>query len=253
MFITTKHFGYEIFFMGVNDRRLEQLDKLIKHFSNGTKTDFAEKLGMSPQALNNWFNRGTFDIELLYEKFSELSPEWLITGKGDMFRESNSVNGTYLNDQEEYERAKKLGLSLIPEYTDTFMGGPSGSMIGSDAIKAYWSFPNIKADMIIEVEGDSMANTFPAGSKVAIKKIQFDPKYPTVGIPFGEAFGIVVDNDDENYITFIKRIRRHPDKKLQNKYWIAQSDNTAYDDFEIEISKVRHLFIVVASIKLTGY
>ncbi len=43
------------------------------------------------------------------------------------------------------------------------------------------------------------------------------------------------------------------DKELQNKYWIAQSDNKAYDDFEIEISKVRHLFIVVAGVKLTGY
>ncbi|MDN4753865.1 S24 family peptidase [Porphyromonadaceae bacterium W3.11] len=239
--------------MGVNDRRLEQLYKLIKHFSNGTKTDFAEKLGMSPQALNNWFNRGTFDIELLYERFSELSPEWLITGKGDMFRESNSVNGTYLENKEDYEVAKGLGMSLIPEYTDTFRGGEVGNMISTDTIKAYWALPNTKADMIIEVEGDSMSSSYPAGSKVAIRKIQFDRQYPTVNIPFGEVFAIVIDNDDDNYLTFIKRLRRHPDKSLQNKFWIAQSDNAAYDDFEIEISKVRHLFIAVASIKLTGY
>lgn len=235
-------------------------ERLVKYLDNKgiSSAKFYEDTGLK---------RGLIDKDKLHQQltsdriaiivacYEDVSIDWLITGQGDMLKDfgSNSVNGTYLNDQEEYERAKKLGLSLIPEYTDTFMGGPSGSMIGSDAIKAYWSFPNIKADMIIEVEGDSMANTFPAGSKVAIKKIQFDPKCPTVGIPFGEAFGIVVDNDDENYITFIKRIRRHPDKELQNKYWIAQSDNTAYDDLEIEISKVRHLFIVVASIKLTGY
>lgn len=187
--------------------------------------------------------------------YTDVSTSWLLTGNGQMLIESDSnvIGGKYLEDREEFEKAKELGLVLIPEYTDTFRGGTSGSIIGSDSIKAYWSFPNIKADMIVEVEGDSMANTYPAGSKVAIRKIQFDRQYPTVGIPFGEAFGIIIDNDDENYLTFIKRLRRHPDKELQNKYWIAQSDNKAYDDFEIEISKVRHLFIVVAGVKLTGY
>lgn len=187
--------------------------------------------------------------------YTDVSPDWLLTGNGEMLRNENAgiVSGKYLEDKEDYEVAKGLGMSLIPEYTDTFRGGEVGNMISTDTIKAYWALPNTKADMIIEVEGDSMSSSYPAGSKVAIRKIQFDRQYPTVNIPFGEVFAIVIDNDDDNYLTFIKRLRRHPDKSLQNKFWIAQSDNAAYDDFEIEISKVRHLFIAVASIKLTGY
>lgn len=233
-------------------------ERLVKYLDNKgiSSAKFYEDTGLK---------RGLIDKDKLHQQltsdriativacYEDVSIDWLITGQGDMFRESNSVNGTYLENKEDYEVAKGLGMSLIPEYTDTFRGGEVGNMISTDTIKAYWALPNTKADMIIEVEGDSMSSSYPAGSKVAIRKIQFDRQYPTVNIPFGEVFAIVIDNDDDNYLTFIKRLRRHPDKSLQNKFWIAQSDNAAYDDFEIEISKVRHLFIAVASIKLTGY
>lgn len=187
--------------------------------------------------------------------YQDISTDWLLTGKGSMLREEDldEVGGTYLANQEEYDKAKELGLNLIPEYSDAFKGGYRGTMISTDEISAYWAIPNVKADMVIEVEGDSMAKAYPAGSRVAVREIQFDHQYPTVGIPFGEVFGIIVDNGDENYLSYIKRLRRHPDKALQYKYWIAQSDNEAYDDFEIEISKVRHLFIVVAGVKLTRF
>lgn len=207
--------------------------------------------------------------------YRDISTDWLLTGNGAMLRDGDidktevihttskedndgtndldEVDGTYIADQEEYNKAKELGLNLIPEYSDAFKGGYRGTMISTDEISAYWAIPNVKADMVIEVEGDSMSKAYPAGSRVAVREIQFDHQYPTVGIPFGEVFGIIVDNGDENYLSYIKRLRRHPDKALQYKYWIAQSDNEAYDDFEIEISKVRHLFIVVAGVKLTRF
>lgn len=232
----------------------------------------AQALRTTSDVLGPYINRNTKAIGLDYEpsivdlhnllnELTDINPTWLLLGEGEMLVKKNhpqqklieEVDGQFLSDIEEYNKAKEIGLSLIPEFTDTFRGGEVGNMISTDTIKAYWALPNTKADMIIEVEGDSMSSSYPAGSKVAIRKIQFDRQYPTVNIPFGEVFAIVIDNDDDNYLTFIKRLRRHPDKSLQNKFWIAQSDNAAYDDFEIEISKVRHLFIAVASIKLTGY
>lgn len=211
--------------------------------------------GVISRAIKNGTDIQAKWLQLTVENYPAYSTDWLLTGKGSMLREEDldEVGGTYLANQEEYDKAKELGLNLIPEYSDAFKGGYRGTMISTDEISAYWAIPNVKADMVIEVEGDSMAKAYPAGSRVAVREIQFDRQYPTVGIPFGEVFGIIVDNGDENYLSYIKRLRRHPDKALQYKYWIAQSDNEAYDDFEIEISKVRHLFIVVAGVKLTRF
>lgn len=75
--------------MGTKDKKIDQLNQLIDHYSEGNKSKFAELIGISPQGLNNWFKRGTFDVELLFNKFDDLSPEWLLTGEGNMFSTTN--------------------------------------------------------------------------------------------------------------------------------------------------------------------
>lgn len=188
--------------------------------------------------------------------YATFSKDWLLTGEGDMLITSQpsgakEVQATPLPDKESYLLAEKLGMDIVPEYSDTFKGGSAGSFITSDTVNAYWGLPNIKADIIAEIDGDSMYPKYPPGSKVALREIPFDPAAPTVGIPFGEVFGITIDNGDDNYLNIIKRLRRHSDPKLSQSYWICQSENTSkYDDFDIEVSKVRHLFVVVASIHL---
>lgn len=193
-------------------------------------------------------------LSRIIDNYSDINRDWLLFGEGEMLRvsdASNSVVATPLPDKESYEFAQSLGMEIVPEYSDHFRGGGDGSLITTDSIDAYWGLPNVKADIIAEIDGDSMYPKYPLGSKVALRELSFDPSTPTVGIPFGEVFGITLDNGDGNYLNFIKRLRRHPDPKLSQSYWVCQSENTAkYDDFEIEVSKVRHLFVVVASIHL---
>lgn len=193
-------------------------------------------------------------LSRIIDNYSDVNRDWLLFGDGEMLRvsdSSNNVVATPLPDKESYEFAQRLGMQIVPEYTDHFRGGGDGSLITTDSIDAYWGLPNIKADIVAEVDGDSMYPKYPPGSKVALRELSFDPSAPTVGIPFGEVFGITLDNGDGDYLNFIKRLRRHPDPKLSQSYWVCQSENTAkYDDFEIEVSKVRHLFVVVASIHL---
>lgn len=78
----------------------EQLEALIRYFSNGNKSAFASKLGLKPQSINNWFARNTFDIDLVYSKCENISPDWLLSGKGDMLKTS-PVNNKPL-DQFQY-------------------------------------------------------------------------------------------------------------------------------------------------------
>ncbi len=57
---------------------------MIAHYSNGNKTQFAKILGISPQGLNTWISRNTFDAECIYSKCLNISAQWLLTGQGSM-------------------------------------------------------------------------------------------------------------------------------------------------------------------------
>lgn len=240
---------------------LDERIELICTNYNLSRTALAKMISVKPQKLHDIARGQTVRVpsdvlEGVSREFPNIRREWLLTGDGDMLTPSQpsdtkEVQATPLPDKESYLLAEKLGMEIVPEYSDTFRGGSAGSLISSDTVNAYWGLPNIKADIIAEIEGDSMYPTYPPGSKVALREISFDPSAPTVGIPFGEVFGITIDNGDVNYLNIIKRLRRHSDPKLSQLYWICQSENSSkYDDFEIEVSKVRHLFVVVASIHL---
>lgn len=67
------------------------LDALIDHYCNGSKAQFATKIGIKPQTLSMWFARNSLDAELLYMNCEGVSGDWLLNGGvGNMFR-SESV------------------------------------------------------------------------------------------------------------------------------------------------------------------
>ena len=62
------------------------LNEIIDKIFNGSKSDFARKLGVKPQTVSTWFARNTFDVELIFAKCEVLSAEWLLTGEGAMYK-----------------------------------------------------------------------------------------------------------------------------------------------------------------------
>ena len=237
----------------------EILEKLLD-YTGENRSSLARKIGMIPQRLHDIANGKTKSIsyeiaDKLVDVYPELSKNFLLTGEGEMLiaseHDNNTVAPIFIDDKENYDLAVKSGMNIIPEFSDHFKGGNDGTALTIDKAVAFWGLPNIKANLITEVDGDSMAPRYPAGTKVAVREIFFDREYPTVGIPFGEVFAIVLDNGNGEYLNFIKYLRRHPDRQLVNKYWVAQSENSEkYDNFDIEVSKVKHLFVVVASLRL---
>lgn len=236
----------------------DRMQALLKYTSMNV-SEFADSIGArTAQSIHDVINGKTASISknmcrLITSKYSEISDNWLLTGNGEMLHSSppNETSvGHYLSDEEDYRKAVEKGLNLIPEFSGSLRGGNQGEMSLGDNIVAYWGFPSdIKANAIMEIDGDSMADRYPAGSKVALKEIYFDRDFPTAGISFGDAFGIILDNGDDDYIRYIKILRRHPNPQLSQKYWIAQSVNREkYDDFEIDIARVKHLFRVVLCI-----
>ena len=61
-----------------------------------SRNQFAKYLRVSAQTLNNWYNRGTYDLERLIVTFPEVNPQWLISGEGEMLLKSAS-NTAVLN------------------------------------------------------------------------------------------------------------------------------------------------------------
>jgi len=73
------------------------LSEIKSYYKIKTDADFARFLGIKPQTLSSWYTRNSFDIELLYAKCVEISPDWLLTGKGEMLR--NSINQSIIDNE----------------------------------------------------------------------------------------------------------------------------------------------------------
>ena len=66
------------------------LSDIIAHFTEGNKSKFAAMLGVTPQAINTWEKRNTFDIELIFAKCEGISALWLLTGEGSMLAKDHA-------------------------------------------------------------------------------------------------------------------------------------------------------------------
>ena len=62
------------------------LEQLIEYYDNGNKSQFAKRLGITPQGVSTWISRNTYDSELLFAKCENVNAEWLLTGEGSMLR-----------------------------------------------------------------------------------------------------------------------------------------------------------------------
>ena len=184
--------------------------------------------------------------------YFEVSSKWLETGRDDSLQ-ALEENTPHQLTEEELTIANNMGLVLIPEYEEPFRGGNNGEPLLDDgnAIIGYWTLNGIKADMIIPVSGNSMAPTYPAGSRLAVKRQFFRPDEP-YSIPFGEIFAFTLKGEapEDAAFGFVKRLRKHQDPERAHSYWIAHSDNPDYDDFEIRITQIGSLWRVLAGITI---
>ncbi|WP_329904966.1 hypothetical protein [Porphyromonas pogonae] len=174
--------------------------------------------------------------------------DYILHGSGQLLVSNNDIFST--STFEEYEKAIKSGLKMIPEHESPFRGGNSGELLSKDDIVSYWHVPGAKGRDIITITGDSMAPVYPAGTKVLLREFGFTPEHPT-SIPFGNPFAIEIEDPITNQrIGYVKYLRRHSDPKLSSKYWVAHSaDKLHFDDFDIPIEQVRGLWIVEFAIR----
>ena len=261
--VLCKHFS-ELFFMANNITADVSLNirELMREKGIKKEIDFANELGISKQLLSNWKSRNTYDINKIEDKFPDVSKTWLLTGEGSMLKSESAAHRVesavpmtegkmVADDEESYQEAlRKYGDSLVPEYDIEFRGGPQGLMVESGSLLGYWVIPNAPAgSFIVSMTGRSMMPAIPSGSRLLLSPYSFDRNYPT-SIPFGNLFGVVTyDEEQDAYNAHIKILRRHKGGDKDATHWIARSINTEeFDDFDIPVHKVTHLYKVVSCI-----
>lgn len=235
----------------------------IKEYKKFKKdVELADFLGVSKQNLSAWRSRNSINVNAIVDKLPELNRSWLLTGEGEMLKSDTPLDQPmeFAPDQMDkaLEVAERMGVDLIPMYTEPFRAGNEGHSLREewDEVESVWAIPDTHATRLAPVRGNSMEPTLHDGDVVAIKRMEFRIDEP-LGIPFGEVFGIVVrtsdDPDDRSYLDYIKRLYRHPDSDKHLTHWIAHSDNSDYKDFEVRIDRVASLWRIKASVAVQRF
>ena len=228
--------------MSINERIRD-----IIEYKKMTANSFAAKINISPQRLGKYLKDRDPDYDTLkriIETFVDINPEWLLTGNGEMSRQSEiQLAGIELANKFSLKSDNDIEMQRIPLYdieatagivslfTDTFSQEP----------ESYLSIPDIPpCDGAIRVVGNSMDPIIRGGDIVLFKKIH----NMDWGVAWGEmhiiSFGI--DGDEYIMVKYLKKGRN-------DKTVILASENPAYDPMEIPIASIRALAIVKASVR----
>lgn len=204
----------------------ERLLALINHYTSGNKAKFAAKLGITAQGLSTWLARNTYDTDLIYSKCEEISPDWLLTGHGEMFKPTQEDEGT----GDDVEKKPRIPIDAAAGVLSSF----SETVMESDCEMRpiITSLPDY--DFTIGVKGDSMLPEFQSGDEVACRFID-----GSAFIQWGKPH--VIDTIEG---VVLKRIYNRKETIL------CRSDNPAYEDFEIPKEDVLRIALVVGSIRL---
>lgn len=220
--------------MGIIDRIRQYLD-----FKGISDYRFEKELSLSKGYINKAKNPTSDVLMKMCGIYTDISPEWLVTGKGEMIKNAEREQKTIEISESAISETKRKG-ALIYDIDATC--GLSGRDIEFTDEKVIGSIdaPEINPDSkIIFATGDSMLPLIASGDRVVIRKIESWDYFN-----YGQVYLIIT-----NEYRLIKRVRRHP--KDSDNLILLRSENPNYDDIDLPKREIIHLFIVenILSIK----
>ena len=223
----------------------DRLLRLIEHYSDGNKSEFARMIGVSPQAVNTWISRNTFDIDIVYAKCISISPEWLLTGKGPMLKptiQGPQVKVKPIHQPRSIEKKEDTQVVYLYDFEATaglkaLFANNKQNII--DTIK----IPNLpKCDGAIRIVGDSMYPLLKSGDIILYKQQSPDMN----NLLYGEMYLLSYDIDGEDYIV-VKYIRK---SEKGEPFVTLGSENPAYAARDIDFRRITALALVKASVRI---
>ena len=242
----------------------DRLLSLIDHYSSGNKPEFARMIGVSPQAVNTWISRNTFDIDIIYAKCVNVSPDWLLTGRGPMLKTKGSNQSYSVAEDAIPDPKDKKNKAIYPKkqeknsITEALLSEPSVSYTPSKGAPYYdvdflggfdLTFndqtitPEYNIDFKpfnkpgvtwVNITGHSMEPKINHGDIIALKECRLED------VQYGEIYAVVLDT-----IRTVKILRKSNDPNRM-RYVPINEEN--YDEQEYDNSRILRIFEVLGNI-----
>lgn len=218
----------------VSDRFIEAYERLLSDGRVNDQKTFAAKIGISPSMvteINKGRSRvGTTAIQNIVLSYN-ISPEWLLTGNGSMFK------GASENSPTEPEPIVSYNPNIgVPYYNVDFAAGFdlmfNDQTVNPTANIVVYGFE--KAKTWCNVTGDSMYPKICHGDMIALRECALDD------VMFGEIYAVVLDN-----IRTVKIIRKSKDPAMLR---FIPINTEKYDEQEFEKSRIIRIFEVLGNI-----
>ena len=216
--------------------------KLIRKELNLTQEQLAQRLGIGKAALSmietGKCGLSTRNKNILVQDLN-VNPEWLETGEGNIFNAEPDYTAFRLRSD------NSLPMQSVPLYSIEGTAGLVPLITKQEENKPinFIHIPNLpKCDGAIYVSGDSMYPLLKSGDIVLYKQL-----HNIEDIFWGDMYLLSIDLDGEEYIT-VKYIQ----KSDREGYVRLVSQNPHHADKDIEISRIRALALVKASIRMNS-
>lgn len=196
------------------------------------KSDFTRKTGVP----NSFFNKNsgitTDTLEAIFTNLEDLSPDWLLTGNGEMLR-----NGA--SDPHPQHSPNMAGIPLVEIEAVAGFGNADFAITEQD-VKDYYIVPEfslLHIDFMLKIRGSSMYPKYNSGDVVActiIKErnfIQWNRCHIIATASQGILCKRLLPSERKGYIR-------------------AVSDNTSYPPFEIPEEDITGIALVVGVVRM---
>lgn len=204
-----------------------------------SKRDFYAKIGVSRGTLESKTGITEDVVTKFFATYPEVSIEWLMTGEGEMLKNSPSCKEKNKKSIDKEERVPEVSYNPAigkPYYDVDFLGG------FNEIVNSQVTIPtnNIviqgfeKADFWCNVTGHSMEPKINHGDIIALHKCTLED------IQYGEIYAVVLDT-----LRTIKILRRSSDPK---KLRFVPINTTDYDEQEYPVERIMNVFEVIGSI-----
>ena len=219
---------------------LQRLKKVVKWlifsgFGENEK-ELAELLGYTKSSFSQILNGKVPLSDKFLDKICSLDNNinkvWILENKGEMLKSSNNTPAVA-------EPQILSGVPMLP--FDAFAGiGTDVEGVNLDTIEERYVVPlfdGMKMDFMISVRGSSMYPKYNSGDVVACRMVQ-----ELLFVQWNKVY--VLDTISQGVI--IKRLK----KSDKEGFVICKSDNEQYEPFEIPMSDIRTIALVVGVIRL---
>ncbi len=221
-----------------NESRIKLIRKALKM----TQEQLAQRLGIGKAALS-MIETGKCGLSsrnknILVQDLN-VNPDWLDSGEGEMFNAEPEYTSFHLRTD------NSLPMQSVPLYSIEGTAGlvPLFNDRTNNKPINYIHIPNLpKCDGAIYVSGDSMYPLLKSGDIVLYKQL-----HNIDDIFWGDMYLLSIDLEGEEYIV-VKYIQ----KSDRAGYVRLVSQNPHHADKEIEISRIRAIALVKASIRMNS-